>query len=288
MISVPFLEFLSERAHMLCSAPMNGDPLAIGALYNSRSATQLDIQAQLNLIHELDKNAIEFSLFKDAIVFINERNLDIMILTLTGTPLSEQRRPTEPRQLDMLTRLQSLLTTPESANLTKLRSLLNYESTGSKLSQQYTRITTLRTPFIETCNDSMHSMALATNPKARLPRELVQCLHIKIHFIPIIKPHTDITLGDCSYLDTCHKLDSCRYLHYTKHVPQEALKAETQRCEVFNGEVAHWEKVSPWQQNGCVSNLAREILPPQWINCDVRHFNFTVLGKFAAVIADRE
>ena len=29
----------------------------------------------------------------------------------------------------------------------------------------------------------------------------------KVHFKPIIKPHTDVTQGDCSYLDTCRHMD---------------------------------------------------------------------------------
>ena len=27
-------------------------------------------------------------------------------------------------------------------------------------------------------------------------------------------------------------------------------------------------------------------LPPQWINCDVRKFDFSVLGKFTVIMAD--
>ena len=33
-------------------------------------------------------------------------------------------------------------------------------------------------------------------------------------FLPIINNHTDLNLGDCSYLDTCHKLKSfCIIIH---------------------------------------------------------------------------
>ncbi|OLL22616.1 N6-adenosine-methyltransferase subunit METTL3 [Neolecta irregularis DAH-3] len=45
----------------------------------------------------------------------------------------------------------------------------------------------------------------------------------KIHFIPIIKPHTETGLGDCSYLNTCHKMDICKYLHYVLDVPIEQV-----------------------------------------------------------------
>ncbi len=35
-----------------------------------------------------------------------------------------------------------------------------------------------------------------------------------IHFKKIIMPHTDDTLGNCSYLDTCRHMDYCKYIHY--------------------------------------------------------------------------
>ena len=43
----------------------------------------------------------------------------------------------------------------------------------------------------------------------------------QLHFRAIIKPHTDVSLGDCSYLDTCRHmkyscfwgLESAAYLH---------------------------------------------------------------------------
>eukprot|EP00494_Astrolonche_serrata_P029664 UN29931 len=36
----------------------------------------------------------------------------------------------------------------------------------------------------------------------------------KIHYIRIIKPHTMVGLGDCSYLDGCRHMSTCRYVHY--------------------------------------------------------------------------
>jgi hypothetical protein len=41
----------------------------------------------------------------------------------------------------------------------------------------------------------------------------------KIHFREIIFPHTDLSLGDCPYLDQCYHINrGCRYMHY-QHVP---------------------------------------------------------------------
>ena len=36
----------------------------------------------------------------------------------------------------------------------------------------------------------------------------------KLHFRKIIQPHTDESLGDCSFLNTCFHMDTCRYVHY--------------------------------------------------------------------------
>lgn len=37
---------------------------------------------------------------------------------------------------------------------------------------------------------------------------------IPIHFRRIIKSHTDVSLGDCSYLDTCRHMKTCKFVHY--------------------------------------------------------------------------
>ena len=51
----------------------------------------------------------------------------------------------------------------------------------------------------------------------------------KLHFAKIIQPHTDESLGDCSFLNTCFHMDTCKYIHY------EAIQIETQiRCYLFD------------------------------------------------------
>lgn len=34
----------------------------------------------------------------------------------------------------------------------------------------------------------------------------------KLHFKKIIEQHTEESLGDCSYLNTCFHMDTCKYL----------------------------------------------------------------------------
>lgn len=36
----------------------------------------------------------------------------------------------------------------------------------------------------------------------------------KLHFKKIIQKHTDEALGDCSFLNTCFHMDTCKYVHY--------------------------------------------------------------------------
>ena len=36
----------------------------------------------------------------------------------------------------------------------------------------------------------------------------------KLHFRRMILPHTEVSLGDCSFLSTCRRLNVCRYIHY--------------------------------------------------------------------------
>lgn len=42
----------------------------------------------------------------------------------------------------------------------------------------------------------------------------------KIHFQSIIRSNTDVSLGDCSYLNTCFKGKNCRYVHYHISLPE--------------------------------------------------------------------
>ncbi|KAF8974627.1 MT-A70-domain-containing protein [Flammula alnicola] len=144
----------------------------------------------------------------------------------------------------------------------------------------------------------------------------------RVHFRPLIRPHTDITLGHCSYLNTCYSEPTyaqspsihpffspnqshgappntrgpvslpsglgaggrgkekapCRYLHYEID---------------WDGGDGEWQKEKRLRKSA--HNLAigmgptRQItkpLPPQWINCDLRTFDYSTLGKFHVIMAD--
>lgn len=55
-------------------------------------------------------------------------------------------------------------------------------------------------------NPETHSLAKQDKTKPTMCKRL--------HFKKIIQAHTDETLGDCSFLNTCFHMDSCKYVHY--------------------------------------------------------------------------
>lgn len=102
----------------------------------------------------------------------------------------------------------------------------------------------------------------------------------KLHFKKIIQPHTDETLGDCSFLNTCFHMDTCKYVHY--EVDSLASNTNNLKCS---------ENINPHQtvnllQKLKVSDQSTALHPAQWIQCDLRFLDMTVLGKFAVIMAD--
>jgi mRNA (2'-O-methyladenosine-N6-)-methyltransferase len=88
----------------------------------------------------------------------------------------------------------------------------------------------------------------------------------KVHFKPIIKPHTDVSQGDCSYLDTCRHMDICKFVHY--QIEDNDMIPTNRKELILSGDTGN------------------KILPSQWINCDIRNFDCSILGKFDVIMAD--
>lgn len=51
----------------------------------------------------------------------------------------------------------------------------------------------------------------------------------KLHFVKILQPHTDESLGDCSFLNTCFHMDICKYIHYK--VDEEDIRTNSQLAQ---------------------------------------------------------
>ncbi|XP_019420740.1 PREDICTED: N6-adenosine-methyltransferase MT-A70-like isoform X3 [Lupinus angustifolius] len=99
----------------------------------------------------------------------------------------------------------------------------------------------------------------------------------KVHFRRIIAPHTDLNLGDCSFLDTCRHMKTCKYVHYeydpTPDVPSAVMGAPPPPPK----------PLKPQRAEYC-SEV--ELGEPQWINCDIRNFRMDILGQFGVIMAD--
>lgn len=48
----------------------------------------------------------------------------------------------------------------------------------------------------------------------------------RVHFRRLVFPWTDVSLGNCSYLDTCRHMKTCRYVHYELDDEAEAAGAD--------------------------------------------------------------
>ncbi|EGV60788.1 MT-A70-domain-containing protein [Yamadazyma tenuis ATCC 10573] len=182
------------------------------------------------------------------------------------------------------------------ANKTQLKQLLEKPSALVLLSRQRAKSITARKPFHEVCKNSTHAKVLSNifvsidkcyqsieQSQKLFSKGIYECSKSKTHFLPIIHSNTDIGLGDCSYLDTCHKMKSCRYLHYFTLVPKSKKKVDVQ------AELAMVKKniaKSEYTVGFCFNEFFKPQLPAQWIRCDIRKLPFSVLGKFAAIISD--
>ncbi|KAF8819989.1 putative methyltransferase MTA70 [Cardiosporidium cionae] len=94
-----------------------------------------------------------------------------------------------------------------------------------------------------------------------------------VHFRRIILPHTDPSLGDCSYLDTCRHIETCKFVHYEVD----------RRINV----ASHGKLANPYDI-GTVTESSVEDIPAQWIRCDIRKFDVSFLRhvNITVVMAD--
>ena len=172
----------------------------------------------------------------------------------------------------------------------------------------------------------------------------------KLHFKKIIAKHTEESLGDCSFLNTCFHMDSCKYVHYEVDYDNKQQVKKTQLKRLQSDQLAKSESDStatfidhdlrgtlprekqstsktcrdietnkdkklnrllptttaslastvPKQSTQQTQDQAEQarieakarkrfktvLYPPQWIQCDLRYFDMSLLGKFSVVMAD--
>lgn len=98
----------------------------------------------------------------------------------------------------------------------------------------------------------------------------------KLHFIRVIQKHTDKSLGDCSFLNTCFHTDTCKYVHYKVDEVYDDREEENKARELKKKDAT----MKP------IHGLQTKIVAAQWICCDLRYLDLKVLGKFSVIMAD--
>ena len=103
----------------------------------------------------------------------------------------------------------------------------------------------------------------------------------KLHFRRLIRPHTDESLGDCSFLNTCFHVDTCKFVHYEVDYSVDAPDPKDRRGSSSGGPGGDAQLVT-----ASLDMPEHKLYPPQWICCDMRTLDMNVLGKFSVVMAD--
>lgn len=302
--TVEVVKFLMDNHIEIMSPPISGELSQVFVIYKATNVKIEAFKRIINAIHEIS-HGIELKIGD-----LNEEPIITYIdcailhefhcilknrkrqhpkgdeLKLNGLKQEEKfRRLIEDKSSDFQKRIEAILTTRTQA--TQL---------GIERAKQLEPVE----PVIPRCNSLEHSELLSkctmiSNNKIislkwpifiNQKQEFIQCVQNKIHFVPNMKPKTDPNLGDCSYLDTCHKMHCCRYVHYLQFTPQilETKYNSWLADENIARSKNSW--ISLYTRGECCSNLSRNVAPPQWIQCDVRKFDLSLLGKFSAVIAD--
>ncbi|KAG9317276.1 MT-A70-domain-containing protein [Chiua virens] len=152
------------------------------------------------------------------------------------------------------------------------------------------------------------------------PSESTSNICDRVHFKPLIRPHTDPSLGHCSYLNTCYSEPTyaqspsippfpsgsatrvslpsglgaggrgkekapCRYLHFEVDWDEKDSQA-MDASDTGRKEIQRTHNPFKLEIGMGPDGKDMQTLPPQWINCDLRRFDYSVLGKFHVIMAD--
>ncbi|KAI9875133.1 MAG: hypothetical protein M1830_008836 [Pleopsidium flavum] len=139
----------------------------------------------------------------------------------------------------------------------------------------------------------------------------IEDCNTKVHFQPIHTNTTSPELGDCAYLDQCHRVWSgCRYIHYARIRPKDqpavigvqmlkatkfradpdafdrlAVPAKYEELGKLTKAQSLWRALGPTTPGVLLGGPSAPI-KPQFVNCDIRMFDLSTLGDFAVVMAD--
>ncbi|KAM9207771.1 LOW QUALITY PROTEIN: N(6)-adenosine-methyltransferase catalytic subunit METTL3-like [Leptosomus discolor] len=115
----------------------------------------------------------------------------------------------------------------------EIESLLSQQSTkeqqSKKVSQEILELLNTTTAKEQSIVEKFRSRGPGQVQEFCDPRHQEECVKAtgadrpcrKLHFRRIINKHTDESLGDCSFLNTCFHMDTCKYVHYEIDAPPE-------------------------------------------------------------------
>ncbi|SPO23686.1 related to IME4 - positive transcription factor for IME2 [Ustilago trichophora] len=118
----------------------------------------------------------------------------------------------------------------------------------------------------------------------------------KLHFKPVLYPQTDPSYGHCSYLNTCHRTTSCKYLHFELDTdpPQQPFTFRTTGSHTYAAESEEAREIGlihpsrTLQEHGFDEWIrpSSSDSDAQWIDCNLKDFDYSMLGKFDIILAD--
>ncbi|KAF8072435.1 N6-adenosine-methyltransferase MT-A70-like protein [Scenedesmus sp. PABB004] len=118
-----------------------------------------------------------------------------------------------------------------------------------------------------------------TKEDCRRARRREHACH-RLHQRKIVFDWTDPKLGNCTWTraDACRDIRRCRYVHYELDTSLD-LPDDDAAPPGAGG--------APLGAGGLAVPQYLQALPePQWINCDIRNFEFPLLGKFGVIMTD--
>lgn len=298
--------FILNEGYTLLKEPFRGDLKVLYQLFGNWSQEKISLDNFSHQLHLISSISGSLIISSETLVDIEYEGLRVLWKKLSGVSLDvQEERESNPDSGSLLSQLTRELNCCAVSLLEDMYRSLNTDSQLKDLIKDQVKRSTVMKPFVETCEDPSHVSALSSiayvdqftkKPAIRFDRlrfnsQIAHCTGRKIHHVPVLQKQTEQRLGDCSYLDTCHKMTQCRYVHYTQLMPlpwyergDSCLLAEEE--EAHNIKVKKCILISDVTCGDPIDMSLRSQLPPQWINCDVRKFDFSVLGKFGAVMAD--
>lgn len=182
-----------------------------------------------------------------------------------GPPLVKRQR-TDSQQSDDLAQLLQFKSVKERDRLEKGEELM--ELLDRKTARQQQKLQQYQTGGAAVREHCPH----LTKEACRAARGQPHACH-RLHQRKILYPWTGESLGNCSYLDTCRDVRRCKFVHYELDLESDQPGQEAAGQQLGAGGMV-------------VPQYLMALQEPQWIRCDIRSFDFSILGKFGVIMTD--